>query len=283
MESDDVVGQWSEAARYWEKHRASIEQMFSPVAAALVDAAAIGPGQAVLDVATGPGEPALCIAEIVGAGGSVVGVDIVPAMIAAARREADRRGLTNVSFRTASADELPFERDAFDAVVSRFGVMFFPAPLEGIREMLRVLRPGGKLALAAWHFARDNPFHSVLSDIVARFVESPPLDPEAPDAFRFAEPGKLLHLAREAGVTDAEERLLKSSIDVPLSPEDFWVLRTEMSDRLRAKLALVSAQQVAEIRRAFLAAVRGYSGGHGLSFPSQVLIVSGRRDDHARP
>lgn len=280
MEHEDVVGQWSEAARYWEKHRTVIEVMFAPVAAALVQDAGIGPGQAVLDVATGPGEPALSIAGIVGARGRVIGVDIVPAMIAAARREAERKGLGNASFRTASADELPFENDSFDAVVSRFGVMFFPSPLEGIREILRVLKPGGKLAMAVWHHARDNPFHCVLSEILERFVESPPLDPDAPDAFRFAPSGKLLHVAREAGVADARERLLEFSIDAPLSLEGFWVARTEMSDRLRTKLAELSQAQVGEIKRAFLDAARVYSRGGGLSFPAEVLVVSGHKRAH---
>lgn len=276
MENKEVADQWSEAARYWEKHRAVIERMFAPVAAALVQDAGIGPGQAVLDVATGPGEPALSIAGIVGAKGSVIGVDVVPAMIDAASREAGRRGLGNASFRVASADELPFDDESFDAVVSRFGIMFFPSPLEGIREMRRVLKPGGKLAMAVWHHARNNPFHSVLSEIVERFVAPTPApDADSPDAFRFAAPGKLLHVAREAGIVDARERLLEFSIDAPISLAELWVVRTEMSDKLRTKLAQLSPAQVGEIRSAFLEAAHVYSSEHGLSIPAEVRVVSG--------
>jgi SAM-dependent methyltransferase len=277
MENEEVVRQWSEAARYWEKHRAVIERMFAPVTAALVQDAAIDVGQAVLDVATGPGEPALSIAGIVGSGGSVVGVDVVPAMVAAARREADTRRLGNVSFRAASGDELPFANASFDAVVSRFGVMFFPSPVAGLREMLRVLEPGGRIAMAVWHHARNNPFHSILADIFERFVPSPPPDPDAPDAFRFAPPGKLLGVARQAGVTDTRERLLRFAIEAPLSLGELWTARTEMSDKLRAGLAALSRQQVDEIRRAFLDAARAYSNDRGVSFPAEVLVISGRR------
>ena len=281
MQHSEVARQWSDAAFYWEKHRAAIDRMFAPVAAALVHDAGIGPGQTVLDVATGPGEPALSIAAIVGAGGRVIGVDIVPAMIEAARREAARRGLGNASFRVAPADELPFDDGSFDAVVSRFGVMFFPSPVDGISEMQRVLAPGGKLAMAVWHHARDNPFHSVLSDIVARFVEAPPLDPDAPDAFRFAPPGKLLQLAREAGLANARERLLRFSIEAPLSLEGFWSVRTEISDKLRTKLAQLSPEQVGEIKRSFFEAARVYSGASGLSLPAEVLVVSGQKRGQA--
>ena len=283
MADKRVIDQWSEAARYWEKHRAVIDRMFAPVAEALVEDACVRRGQAVLDVATGPGEPALSIARIVGPEGRVVGVDIIPAMIEFARQEAERRSLANASFRTAPADELPFEDGSFDAVVCRFGVMFFPEPLDGIREMLRVLRPGGTLALAVWHHARNNPFHTLLADIVERYVESPPLAPDAPDAFRFAQPGKLLGVACEAGVVEARERLLRFSIDAPVDLEGYWSVRTEMSDKIRTKLARLERQQVDEIKRALFEAARGYLGPGGVSVPGEVLVVSGRTESVATP
>ena len=77
-------------------------------------------------------------------------MDPVPEMVAAARRAADHSGVRNAQFGVAFADDLPFVAETFDAVVSRFGVMFFPSPGDGVREMLRVLRPGRKLALAVW-------------------------------------------------------------------------------------------------------------------------------------
>jgi ubiquinone/menaquinone biosynthesis C-methylase UbiE len=277
METADVAGQWNEAARYWDKHRAVIAGMFAPVAAALVEDAAVGAGQTVLDVATGPGEPALSIARVVGSAGRVVGVDVVPAMIEAALREAQRQRLANARFRVAPADALPFDGRSFDAVVCRFGVMFFPSPRAGIREMLRVLKPGGRLAMAVWHHARSNPFHSILADIVERYVASPPLEPDAPDAFRFAPPGKLLGVALEAGLADARERLLTFSIKAPLDLEGFWSVRTEMSDKLRTKLAQLSREQVGEIKRALFEAARPYAQGGRVSFPGEVLVVSGRR------
>jgi ubiquinone/menaquinone biosynthesis C-methylase UbiE len=134
----EVMSAWRASAPFWEKHREIIRQMFAPVTQALVEDGLIGSGNTVLDIATGPGEPALTIAALVGSEGEVFGIDPAPEMVDAARRATDRLGFRNAQFEVASADRLPFPADTFDAVVSRFGVMFFPSPVDGVREMLRV-------------------------------------------------------------------------------------------------------------------------------------------------
>lgn len=277
QENNDVISQWSESARYWEKHRAIIGEMFAPVTQALVEDAGITSGHVVLDVATGPGEPALSVAELVGPEGKVVGTDIVPDMIEAARREGLRRKLHNTSFEVAFTDSLPFPANAFDAAVSRFGVMFFPSPVDCIREMLRVVKPGGRMALAVWYFAERNPFHYTVSQIVDRYADAPPSIPGSADAFRFANPGELLDVLSQAGATATSERLFSFSIRAPMSVEDFWTLRSEMSDKLRTKLAGLSKPQLAELKREVMKAISAYSTERGISLPAEVLIVSGAK------
>ena len=272
----EVINRWAESARYWEKHRATIREMFAPITEALIAEACIGRGSAVLDIATGPGEPALAIAEFVGSEGKVVGIDVVAEMVDAARREAGRRKLHNVSFAVAPADALPGE-NSFDAVVSRFGITFFPAPVLAIREMLRVLKPRGRIALAVWHFAHRNPFHYTISRAVERYVDQPALAEDAPDAFRYAAPGKLCSVLSEAGAAEASERLLPFSIRAQVSLEEFWTLRSEMTERLRNGLAKLPTEQMAEVRREAIEALRAYSGEHGVNLPAEVLIVSGRK------
>ncbi len=274
-QNKEIISQWSESAPYWEKHRAMIREMFAPVAQALIEDAAISRGSAVLDVATGPGEPALSIAEVVGPEGNVVGTDVVAEMVEAARREGSRRKLHNTSFEVAFTESLPFPSNSFDAVVSRFGVMFFPAPAECVREMLRVLKPGGRIAMAVWHFAERNPFHYTVSQVVERYVDSAPPIPDAPDAFRFANPGDLLAVLSRAGATATSERLLAFSIRVPISVEDFWTLRSEMSEKLRTKLAVLAKPQVAKLKGEVIEAIRVYSSDGEINFPGEVLIVSG--------
>ena len=275
--SRDIIDRWNNSARYSEKNREIIRQMFAPVSDALIDDAEIAPGYSVLDVATGPGEPALRIAELVGSNGEVVGIDPVAGMIEASRRAAEQLSLNNTRFETAGADSLPFPDDRFDAVVSRFGVMFFPSPVAGASEMLRVLKPGKTMAFAVWHFRDDNPFHYVLARIVDAVLPPPELPPEAPDAFRFAATGKLQAIVAEAGAANPMERLFRFSIDVPLSPEDFWNLRMEMSEKLRERLATLQPDSFEDLKRRSIAAFQEYSSAHGLSFPAEVRLVSARK------
>jgi ubiquinone/menaquinone biosynthesis C-methylase UbiE len=278
MQSDqEAINRWRGSAPFWEKHREIIRRMFAPITQALVEDGQIGSQHAVLDIATGPGEPALSVAALVGPEGKIVGIDPIPEMVAAARRAAGRLELKNAQFAVASADHLPFPADSFDAVVSRFGVMFFPSPVDGVREMLRVLKPGRKLALAVWHFAERNPFHYSLSRVIERYVDSPPPAPDALDAFRFASADKLRNVLNEAGVIATSERLLQFTIQAPISVEDFWALRLEMSDSLREKTAVLSNEQMSEVNREALESLREYSTNSGMSFPAEVLIVSGAK------
>ena len=275
--NEELINRRRVSAQYWEKHHEVIRQMFAPITQALVMDAQIGARQTVLDVATGSGEPALTLAALVGSEGNVIGVDPASEMIAGARRTAARLGLKNIKFEVASADQLPFSDGMFDAAVCRFGAMFFPSPVDGVREILRVLKPGRKLAFAVWSFAESNPFHSSVSKVIDRFVDPAPLASEASDAFRFAKPGKLLGVLSGAGAVNPTDRAFQFTIRAPLSGEEFWTLRCEMSEMLRGKLATLSPQKKTEVKHLALEALGEHSTDSGVSFPAEVLIVSGAR------
>ncbi|HEY7546723.1 MAG TPA: class I SAM-dependent methyltransferase [Blastocatellia bacterium] len=274
---EEIVNAWRESALYWDKHRAAIKKMFAAVTRALIEEAAITEGHRVLDVAGGAGEPSLTIAEIVGARGSVVCTDVAPEMVEAARREAQRLDLKNISCQQCPADELPFEDESFDRAVSRFGVMFFPDPLAAIRGMMRVVKPAGRIAFAVWHDREFNPFFGVVTEVLSRYIDSPPEDPDAPGAFRFAEAGKLAGLLSQAGATGVKERMFSFQIDAPVSFEEFWALRSEMSDTLREKLKRLSQNQISSLVRDLKAASRDYFPNQRMSFPAEVIIVSGTK------
>ena len=268
---------WRTTAPFWTKHSDTIRTMFAPLTEALIEDASIRAEQRVLDVAGGAGEPSLTIAETVGSKGSVTCTDAVAEMVAAAETEARRRGLTNISFQQCVADSLPFESNSFDAVVCRLGVMFFPDPLAALREMLRVAKPDGSLALAVWDKDELNPFTKIVAKVISRYVDSPPAYADAPNAFRFAEPGKLATIMKGAGAVEVRERIFHFQIAAPISPSEFWAMRSETSDTLREKLARLSAEQVVRVSKEASDAVREFFPNGRMSFPAQMIIVAGKK------
>jgi ubiquinone/menaquinone biosynthesis C-methylase UbiE len=277
-QTDEVLREWRESAFYWHKHADTIRTMFGPITQALIEDADIVEGDAVLDVAGGAGEPSLTIAETVGPTGSVICTDVTAEMVAAAQNEAQRHGVTNIAFRQCAADSLPFENNSFDAVFCRLGVMFFPDPLAGLREMLRVTKREGVLSLAVWDKGELNPFSYLITDVLARhFGPATPADPNAPGAFRFAEHGSLARTLGDAGAVDVSERVLKFQIAAPISSEHFWELRSETSGTLRQKLATLSPVQANLVAQEAQEAVRQYFPNNQMSIPAQMIIVTGRK------
>jgi len=277
-QADAVLREWRESACYWQKHLGTIRTMFQPVTEVLMEELCLIEGQAVLDVAGGSGEPSLTIAARVGPTGSVTSTDVVAEMVSAAQDEAKRRGLTNIAFRQCAADSLPFENNSFDAVVCRFGIMFFPDPLAALREMLRVTKREGAIALAVWGKSELNPFSYLINNVVARYCDlGAPADPNAPGAFRFAEPGSLSRILKAAGAREIRERVLKFQITAPISPAQFWELRSETSGTLREKLAALSPVQVDLLAQEAQEAVREFFSNDQMSIPAQIIILAAHK------
>lgn len=275
-QSTDVLREWRESATFWRKHYPMIRTMFAPVTKTLIDDARIIEGDVVLDVAGGSGEPSLTIAELIRPRGLVTCTDAVADMVAAAKDEAERRGLLNIEFRQCLADSLPFEKHTFDATICRFGVMFFPDVPGALKEMIRVTKSEGTIAFAVWDKSEVNPFNYTVTDVLSRYIQTPAALPDAPGAFRFAEPGKLARMLTETGVVQVRERQLNFRIEAPLSPEQFWEMRSQTSGTLREKLANLPTEQAQKIGLEVQEAVQEFFPNGQMSFPAQVLIVSGQ-------
>ena len=276
-EQNKALDSWQISAQYWDKYRTLIAQLFAPLTTGLIEEAQIGIGQKVLDVGGGTGEPSLTISHIIGAKGSVTYTDPVAGMVETARAEASRRSLGNIHFRQCSADHLPFADRTFDVAVGRLSAMFFVDPATAVREALRVIREDGYVSFVVWGPKEANPFFSAVTDVIDRFVEEPPPDPDAPETFRFAATGKLARVLEDAGAQNVIERQLIFEIEAAISFENFWQLRTEMSGTLRKKIARLSAAQLSTVKKAVAGAVRKYFVSGTMSFPAQALIVSGRK------
>jgi ubiquinone/menaquinone biosynthesis C-methylase UbiE len=273
----DTLKEWSESAKYWSKHNAIIRTMFAPLTEALIERADIHEGQSVLDVAGGPGEPSLTIAGVVGPGGCVTHTDAVSEMVETARSEANRRGISNIQFQQCTADSLSFPDNSFDVVVCRLGVMLFPDPHAAMREMLRVAKPGGVLAFVVWHKSELNPFCYAVTNVMDQHIAATVDDPDAPSAFRFAELGKLAKVMREAGAIDVTDDVIKFDIAAPISPLEFWNMRSKMSDTLRQKLTQLSEDEQSQIAREIEQEVKEFFPANQMKFPAQMIIATGKK------
>jgi ubiquinone/menaquinone biosynthesis C-methylase UbiE len=280
---DKALHGWQTSARYWDKYRAVITEMFAPLTSALVEEAQIGIGQKVLDIGGGSGEPSLTIARIVGPTGSVMYTDPVAGMLESAQAEAGRRGLTNIHFKRCSADDLPFADCTFDVAIGRLSAMFFVDPVTAVREALRVVLKDGRVAFAVWGPTEANPFFSSITDVIDQFLDGLPQDSDAPDTFRFAVPGKLAGALKQSDADNVIERQLNFRIEAAISFEQFWQLRTEMSETLREKMARLTAAQLPTVKQAVADAAQKYFVSGTMSFPAEALIVSGKKPARSLP
>src|SRR5207237_1140291 len=270
-EQNKALDAWETSARHWDKHRALIAQMFAPLTSGLVKEARSGMGEKVVDIGGESVEQSFTLSGIIGPTGSVMYTDPVAGMVETAQAEAGRRGLTNIHFKRCSADALPFADGTFDVAVGRLSAMFFVDPVSAVREGLRVIREDGYVSFAVWGPKEANPFFSTATDVIDRFVEVPPLDPDAPDAFRFAVPGKLAGILENADAKNVIERQLNFQIKAAISFEQFWQLRTEMSETLRGKMAGIAPAQLPTLKQAVADAARRYFVSGTMNFPAEAL------------
>ena len=192
--ADAVAPELVEAARGYEA--LFVPALFGEWSGPLIEAAGIGPGDAVLDVACGTGVVARAVAEVVGSRGSVVGADPAPGMLAVAREQAP-----DIDWRLCGAESLLAEDGRFDAVLCQFGMMFFADRMAAMAEMARVLRPGGGLALSVWDRVAANPAYAE----EMAFLEAE-IGAAAADAVRIpfglGDPEAVLEPIRAAGFSD---------------------------------------------------------------------------------
>lgn len=267
---------WAGLAPGWDRWDGVIQHQLGPVGVAMVAALEPGDRHRHLDVASGTGEPGLTVARLVPAG-RVTLTDISPEMLEVAGRRAAAEGLGNVETRVAGADALPFDDASFDGVTMRFGYMFLPELPRATAELVRVLRPGGRLASSVWVRPGDNPWTSLVLEAVATEIPLPPRDPDAPSMFRCAAPGTVEALYADAGLRDVSGRDVEVEL-VTTSPEEYWDMISEHVSLVAAALAGADSSQRDRIARRTIDALDAYQGDDGtVRVPGVARVVVGTR------
>ncbi len=241
--------------------------LFEEWTSRVVDAAQIVTGQAVLDVACGTGALTLAAAERVGPGGSVVGLDINEAMLAVARQKG-----TKIEWRHGQAESLPFPDQSFDAVVSQFGLMFFADRRAAIEEMVRVLQPGGRLAVAVWDSLENTPGYAAVTHLLERLFGRPTAEAlRAP--YVLGDRQVLQSLFAGVGLTDIQVNTIEGTARFPSL--ELWMY-TDVKGWTLAKL--LDDAQFDLLQREAAKILQPFVNGDGtVAFSAPAHIITGHK------
>jgi SAM-dependent methyltransferase len=268
---------WDRHAKGWNDHSADISAWLREPTAAMLAMAKVVPGARVLDVAAGAGDQTLDIAKHIGPHGSVLATDLSSAILAFAEEKAQRAGCENVETQTADGENLPVADGAFDAAVSRLGLMFFPDPGKGLKEMFRALRPGGAACTMVFSAPETNPCVGILIQTALKHAGLPPRDPYQPGGLlSLGKPGLIDELFRRAGFVRVATTRMAAPFSLPSAGAYLEFVRNSASPILQMLDRLdESARNAAwaEMEQK-LGAFNTSSGWEG---PNELLLTVGCR------
>jgi len=268
---------WQSAAGAWERERAAVSRAAVNVTPWLIEHAALQAGQTVLELACGTGETGMRAAAIVGSGGRVIETDQAPAMVEAALRRAAELGLDNVEARVMDAEHLELPDGSVDAVVCRWGLMLMADPAACMAEVLRVLRPGGRLAANVWGPPEDNPWPAVVLGVL---IDEGLMQPSGPDSgpglFALADETRLRDLVTGAGLTDVVVERIVANWQYA-DGDEYWRVQTSLSTSAARTLAPLDDGRIAGIRRQVDGELDAYRTADGLVLPGLSLGVAAHR------
>jgi len=265
--SDDTINAWKK----WHTHLANFT---IPVTQSLLAAAQLRPGMNVLDLASGVGDPALSEAAAVAPNGSVTATDLNPAMLDFIKDQARRRDITNIDFREASAESLPFPDASFDALTCRFGIMFFPDLERSLRECLRVLKPGARATFIAWG-RREQPFFACTGGILMKHIDLPKPDPDAPNIAMFGEPNRMRSALESAGFANAKEEFRTVDGRWQGTIDEYWNQFSEVAAPFRAILNQLTPESKSQAVTEIKSALKNFQRGSEIIVPLEIVIGTG--------
>jgi SAM-dependent methyltransferase len=241
---------WGDQATGWEARRDDLRSATMPVSAWMIDAIDPQPGHTVLELAAGTGDTGLLAAELIEPGGTLISSDFAPEMLRTAQRRAEELGVANVRFKQIDAEtSIDLEAASLDGVLCRWGYMLLADPESALRETRRVLKPGARVALAAWAGPDDNPW-SVLpnQELTERGIAGDG-DPDSPNQFTWARAGIVAEHLEAGGFTEHHVEALDFPI-VYRSLEDWWASQSDLSGRFSSALRRAGEADVAAVRAA---------------------------------
>lgn len=265
--------QWNKDGAAWRRWNPVLDRWYGEATRQMLDLARIRPGQRILDVAAGAGEPAVSAAERVGPSGHVLATDISEGIVELARQVARERGLEQVETRAMDGEQLDLPDASFDAVLCRLGLMYMPHPVTALSEWRRVLRAGGRVAVAVFSTPERNSWGAIPASIIRRRAQLPPPVPGQPGPFSLGAPGVLEGLFRQAGFADAEIR----AVPVPhraTSAAEYVRVAREAFGGFNAMMAHLPAEERESVWNEVEGSMRSFESPGGFEVPGECLVAA---------
>ena len=268
--------QWQAAAPAWYRWSPLLQQWLGPATDKMLEMAGITAGHHVLDVAAGAGEQSVTAARKVGPSGYVLATDLSPEILEFAQKLAKESGINNIETRVMDGEHLTIEDARFDAVISRVGLIYFPDQQKALREMLRVLKPGGKAAAIVYSTPDKNEFFSIPVSIIRRRAKLPPPVPGQPGPFSLGAEGVIEKAFEQAGFQNVNSVRVNSPVLLPeaktcvqFEKESFGALHQMMSGLADTEKQAVWEEIEEELKK--FQTEKGFTG------PCEMIVAVGEK------
>jgi len=268
--------QWNKDGAAWRRWTPTLELWYGVATRQMLDLARIQPGQRILDVAAGAGEPAVSAAERVGPSGYVLATDISEGIVELALQVARERGLEQVETRAMDGEKLDLPDASFDAVLCRLGLMYMPHPVTALSEWRRALRPGGRVAVAVFSTPDRNSWGALPASIIRRRAQLPPPVAGQPGPFSLGGAGVLEDVLRQAGFAHPEVRALPVPHKAASAAEYVRVAR-EAFGGFNAMMAHLSPQERESVWNEVEGSMRSFESPGGFDVPGECLVGAATR------
>jgi SAM-dependent methyltransferase len=267
---------WAAVAPSWEEHASYVDARGARMTERMLELTQPQRGERVLELACGPGSVGLAAAELVAPDGEVVMSDVVPQMSAIAAARAEALGLRNVRTRVLDLERIDEPDGSYDVVLCREGLMLVPDPARAAREIRRILRSGGRLAVAVWGPRARNPWLGMVFDTVSTQLGARVPPPGIPHPFSLDDSEKLARLLSDAGLADVSVGELGMPYRAD-SAEEWWERSCALAGPLAQRLAALPEAAAEALRARARQAVSTYETPEGLEIPGVSLVAVARR------
>ena len=266
---------WNKFSSGWKKWDDLNMDFLNPIGNEIIRLLNPKNDDVVLDVAAGTGEPGLTIAAML-AGGKVIITDLAEDMLEIARENATRRRIKNVEILACDVCELPFADNTFDAISCRFGFMFFPDMLLAAKEMMRVLKPGGRIATSVWSIPEKNYWVTAIMGTISKNMDLPAPPAGAPGMFRCAKDGFMSNLFHQAGLKNISEKEVIGKMNCKTT-DVYWNMMTEVGAPIVAALSKADAAMKEKIKKEVYQAVNQKYPDGNIIIDSSALVIYGEK------